>query len=278
MPRFRHILFPVDFSERSKAFRDYVRFVANQFEARLTLLNVIHVPPGTYGDLGGPLPWLMDDFPPLEEKISEMLTSYIKISAQDRIPEIQAVVQHGDAASAIVDYARQNAVDLITMPTHGHGKFRSLLLGSVTGKVLHDAECPVLTAAHTEDPAAMTRPGCKNVLAAIELNGNAADLIQQAVGLARDFNASLRIVHAVPEVAQVPPAREQLEKLQAQTGIAFEISVVPGGVMQVVRTVAVEYKADLIVLGHGRAHAAFGRFRSKSYDIIREAPCPVLSL
>ena len=37
------------------------------------------------------------------------------------------------------------------MPTHGYGIFRSMLLGSVTAKVLHDAACPVWTGVHVEE-------------------------------------------------------------------------------------------------------------------------------
>jgi len=36
------------------------------------------------------------------------------------------------------------------MPTHGLGGFRRFLLGSVTAKVLHDADCPVWTGVHLE--------------------------------------------------------------------------------------------------------------------------------
>ena len=43
----------------------------------------------------------------------------------------------------IVSYAREHTIDLIMMPTHGYGPFRSLLIGSVTAKVLHDIELPV---------------------------------------------------------------------------------------------------------------------------------------
>jgi hypothetical protein len=47
-----------------------------------------------------------------------------------------------------VEFAANHHVDLVMMPTHGVGTFRSFLVGSVTAKVLHDANCPVWTAAH----------------------------------------------------------------------------------------------------------------------------------
>ena len=48
----------------------------------------------------------------------------------DRVAEI------GDPAETITRYAHTQGADLIMMPTHGYGPFRSLLLGSVTAKVL----------------------------------------------------------------------------------------------------------------------------------------------
>ena len=49
-------------------------------------------------------------------------------------------VRRGDPATEIVRFAHNERVDLILMPTHGYGVFRRLLLGSVTAKVLHDAD------------------------------------------------------------------------------------------------------------------------------------------
>jgi nucleotide-binding universal stress UspA family protein len=49
-------------------------------------------------------------------------------------------VDHGDPATYITAQAEKNDVDLIMMATHGYGTFRSLLLGSVAAKVLHDAK------------------------------------------------------------------------------------------------------------------------------------------
>ena len=59
--------------------------------------------------------------------------------------------------------------DLILMPTHGHGPFRRLLLGSVTSKVLHDAECPVWTGVHENKDRPAEPMTLKHVVCAVDL-------------------------------------------------------------------------------------------------------------
>jgi nucleotide-binding universal stress UspA family protein len=56
----------------------------------------------------------------------------------------EAVIRTGDAATEILDYAAERAVDLIAMTTHGRSGLRRWLLGSVTNKVLRGASLPVL--------------------------------------------------------------------------------------------------------------------------------------
>jgi nucleotide-binding universal stress UspA family protein len=58
---------------------------------------------------------------------------------------VHPLVFGGDPATAIVEKAHSECADLIVMATHG---FRRFILGSVTAKVLHDADCPVWTGAH----------------------------------------------------------------------------------------------------------------------------------
>ena len=48
-------------------------------------------------------------------------------------------------ATAIVEYARENGMNLIVMGTHGRGGVAHLLLGSVAERVVRTADCPVLT-------------------------------------------------------------------------------------------------------------------------------------
>jgi nucleotide-binding universal stress UspA family protein len=57
---------------------------------------------------------------------------------------VQPIVEMGDAHTLIVNWARDKAVDLIVMSTHGRSGLPRMLLGSVTEKVLRSASCPVL--------------------------------------------------------------------------------------------------------------------------------------
>ncbi|HKF70044.1 MAG TPA: universal stress protein, partial [Vicinamibacterales bacterium] len=61
-------------------------------------------------------------------------------------PATKAVVMtSGSAAYAIVDYARENGIDLIVLGTHGRGVLAHLMMGSVAERVVRIANCPVLT-------------------------------------------------------------------------------------------------------------------------------------
>ena len=53
-------------------------------------------------------------------------------------------VSIGTPAEAVVQYARENKIEMIVMGVQGQNALSTLLLGSVVNKVLHLAECPVL--------------------------------------------------------------------------------------------------------------------------------------
>jgi nucleotide-binding universal stress UspA family protein len=57
---------------------------------------------------------------------------------------VQQIVELGDAHALIVNWAKEKAVDLIVMSTHGRSGLPRMLLGSVTEKVLRSAAGPVL--------------------------------------------------------------------------------------------------------------------------------------
>ncbi|MDQ2949685.1 MAG: universal stress protein [Acidobacteriota bacterium] len=79
--------------------------------------------------------------------------------------------------------------------------------------------------------------------------------------------------------ALIEAARSELIELLRESGAGAEqIRVEAGSVSKKVRSAALQLSADLIVIGRRLLHAPFGRLRTNAYAIIRDAPCPVLSV
>lgn len=58
--------------------------------------------------------------------------------------QIRQVLMRGDAASEIIQYAKDQEIDLIVSGARGESAIRSWLLGSVSRKLVHYANCSVL--------------------------------------------------------------------------------------------------------------------------------------
>ena len=69
---------------------------------------------------------------------------YAKQVAEDKEIDYEGVVVEGDPAHAILEFAKQNKVDLIIMGTLGKGGLERFLLGSVTSKVVRHSKISVL--------------------------------------------------------------------------------------------------------------------------------------
>jgi len=58
---------------------------------------------------------------------------------------VETLGLEGYPPEVVIDKARENAVDLIAMGTHGRTGLTHVLLGSTAERVIHRAPCPVLT-------------------------------------------------------------------------------------------------------------------------------------
>jgi nucleotide-binding universal stress UspA family protein len=176
------------------------------------------------------------------------------------------------------------------MPTHGHGLFRGLLMGSVTSKVLHDVHCPVWTAAHAEKQHAQQTP--RKILCALDGSEKSRALAQWAMDFSHEVGASLQLVHVVRTISDwlsLESEQELQEELRTESRNRIEADLKAGGldlplrvaVGEVVATITEEARqegADLIVLGRGSVHETLGRLRTHAHGIIQRSPCPVLSV
>ena len=120
---------------------DYVSAMARGTHAQLIVLHVMEYPPWWYGETDAARFSALVDVTVMRERRQEVLNSYLEHELGSCRP--LRLLAQGDPATEIVRCAEREDVSLVMMPTHGSGAFRSLLLGSVAAKVIHDAPCPV---------------------------------------------------------------------------------------------------------------------------------------
>jgi nucleotide-binding universal stress UspA family protein len=198
------------------------------------------------------------------------------------------LVEDGDPAMVIEWAAHHENADLVMMPTKGLGRFRRLLLGSVTAKVLHDVACPVLTSAHEPDPGSLAPAGCRSVLCAVNMDSETADVFRAAAFLAKSFGARVCLLHIEPSAGQSgqpsdpQEIRDAFERAVGPGGAAIgakaRVRIMDAAIPEGIRRIATEEEADLVVVGRGHARETFSQAWSHLYAIIRESPCPVLSV
>ncbi len=77
---------------------------------------------------------------------------------------------------------------------------------------------------------------------------------------------------------RIEAAHFSLHELKAALEVTAEHRVVEAPIADGVRDEALRFKADLVVTGRGHSQGILTTLRSHLYQIIRESPCPVLSI
>ena len=282
----KHILFPFDFSQPALRAAPFVRAVANQFEARVTVFSVV---PPVWDVPSTGMPALVElDTEAMELDLQSRLAGALTKELPG--PCVQRLAGAGDPGLKIVEFADANAVDLIMMPTHGFGLFRSLLIGSVTAKVLHDARCPVWTATHAEEERSLDMP--RTILCAVDGTDKSAGQVQWAAEFGQRMGANVKLLHVVPPISDwlaLPGERELQEQvreegrakmvsLRQSAGVELPVRVAVGQVAAAVGEEARQERADLVVIGRGSLQSPLGRLRTHAYGIVQKSPCPVVSV
>ncbi len=291
----RKILLPVVFTDvftdSSRHLLRQAAWLAHRFHAEIILLHVVSPLSYPYGMLEPGHDITARD---LHAQVVEWAQKNLD---QTRPPELDGfavtrMLLRGDPAREIVETARNRNVDLIVIPTHGHGTLYRLLLGSVTAKVLHETQCPVWTGTHIEEAPA-GEFSIRRILCSMELNGHSRHTVSLAAEIAEAVNATLTLVHITSSVefygpggSQVDPvwkktfvdfAVEEIGKLQQAMGTNFEVIIDSGNVAELLNRAAEQTKADVLIIGHipGRSHLGDN---GNGYGIIRQSQIPVLSV
>ena len=139
MLRYRHVLVAFDGSPEAELALAHAVALAQSSRARLALVAVVPPPPllawqapgGTRG---------------VHESEQTDLEAAL-LAAADRVPDDLSVTTQlldGDPAREVLQAARDGDHDVIVLGSRGRGRVQTALLGSVSSRVMQEAEVPVI--------------------------------------------------------------------------------------------------------------------------------------
>jgi nucleotide-binding universal stress UspA family protein len=288
MLNIKKILLPVDFPVASFSLAHQAATLAHHFNSEILMLHVITERSHAAG------------LPKDSRELSRWdLLAAIILQAENQHDmslgpgleglTIRRKLVEGDVAGAIVRTAQEEKADLIMMPSYSF-TFYQFLLGSVTAKVLHEAECPIWTGAHVEEPP-IQELAIRNVLGAVEFGPRAEITVSWAAQMASEFGAHLTLANVTASVEFWGPggiyvnedwkkelvgdASERMAKLQKDMGTKADVFIGNGDVPKALSQAAQQTKADLLVTG---CYPYGGNLGIHGYGIICAVPIPVLSV
>jgi nucleotide-binding universal stress UspA family protein len=294
------ILAPIDFSERSPGAARYAGRLACHFHAELTLLHVLDSIAYELSPHESTDPAIRRLSEGWRRRMEAFLTNFLPDEFQ--ATTVGRVMLSGEPARKIIEFANSERASLIVIPTHGEGPFRRFVLGSVASKILHDAGCPILTGVHAADAFPTESHSLRNVLCGVDFCPHSAKTLEWACRFADAYQAQLTMVHITPSTEGSPgqysdpekhgreerqahqhelviEARQKVEAMRKSAGANAAILIdsnndIPRAICQA----ASQLKADLVVVGRGSPVVTLDRLRTKVLSVIRQSPCPVLSV
>jgi len=205
---------------------------------------------------------------------------------------VESFAHLGEPGSVIAHLVQEQRADLVMLATRGHGPVRRFLLGAVTAKVLHDVRAAVWTGPGSRTIGASRAPALPiHCLQPWMIAAKRPQFSKRRLSLPPPTTLNCPIPSrrsnppSYPDVdlsaaikTLIGRAHLGLRELKAQLGVDAPYTVVDALLEQGIHQEVARRKADLLVTGRGHAIGTFSRVLSHLYPVIRDSPCPVLSL
>ena len=139
MLRYRHVLVAFDASPEAQLALAHAVAMAQVYRAKVALVAVVPPPPLLSWQAPGGMRGIHEAE---QEELGKALRE-----AADGVPDDLSVTTQlldGDPARELLGLAREGDFDVIVMGSRGRGRVTAALLGSVSNRVMHDADVPVI--------------------------------------------------------------------------------------------------------------------------------------
>src|SRR5215470_1350790 len=288
----KSILCPIDFSEFSAAAYQYALSLAEYYQSRLVVLNIVELWKYPFADYAAYEADFAKFSQAVDEGGEERLREFVKQYSGNVRPEL--VVLQGNSSDSILSFAQTENLDVIVMGTHGRRGFDRLVLGSTTDKTIRKAPCPVLVVSKSSHnlmtTAADGRHRLSRILFCTDFSDNSELARGYAISVASEYGAELTLLHVSEEHARdltradavITELTEELGRLiskEERKNLNIKTTVRFGKPYEEIVQHAQETQTSLIIMtargGDSVDRAVFG---STTYRVIQLGPCPVLAV
>lgn len=137
---FSKVLVPVDGSDNSLRALDAALLLSEKIGAEVTAIHVMEDIPILHIQSEKLLRELIDAY---KKETQQILSKCSDIATRKGLSITTKLLQ-GNVGSTILDFCEREKYDVIIMGSRGMGKFKELVLGSVSNKIVHHSSCPVM--------------------------------------------------------------------------------------------------------------------------------------
>lgn len=288
MVRIDKILCPVDFFPASEQALKYAIQLAQNYEARLTLLHVVS--PTLHPGFELPLD-MSQMIKAMSEDARQRLTQLAKTATRVKVP-VQCIVKTGDVEDVINRTVKSERAGLVVMGTHGRRGVERWFMGSVTERLLRGTLVPLLTIGTTKQKPQITPPAIRRILVTTDFSAGTPDAMAYAFSIAQECQAEITLLHVIndttPHVggtyreSMLSGVREQLEKMipdEARNWCEVKTRVETGLPLRIILKIIASDNIDLLVMNiHGKGMLDRALVGSTAERVVRGATCPVLMI
>lgn len=274
-PKMKKILVPTDFSEQAENALKVAAQFARKYDSEIYLLHMLELPMQNTDPAmttGNQIPEALYFMKLARNRFEEVLS-------RDYLEGLRVyeTVQFHQAFDGIMEFTKQNDVDLVVMGSHGATGMKEIFIGSNTEKVVRNSDIPVLVVKNE-----LIISEVNNMVYATDLMKKNKESFTEAVKFSQMLNAKMHVVYIntsskfKTDDYLIDKSTKFLEDLDT-SNLSFEVygaESIEKGILKY----AAKKNANLIGIStHGRKGLAHFLNGSISEDLVNHAKTPVIT-
>jgi nucleotide-binding universal stress UspA family protein len=290
-----HILIPLDGSSLAERVLPHLFAIARPFNSRVTLLRVIsRMDSKNSTHRIDPLDWQMH-----EAEARSYLNKLTRRLAQAGL-NVRSELAHGDPATLIVEFVRNQDVDLLLLSSHGRSGLTGWNISSVVQKTVIRVQKPIMIVrAYQTTQNGEHEAQYRKLLIPLDGSSRAECALPLVASLAEYHKAQVILTHVVrrPELPRrAPPSNEErllakqliernqseanryLEEMQEHFSVDMKSHLFVGiDVADTLHSIVDDEKPDVVVMSaHGYSGSAHRPYGSLALNFIAYGTTPLL--